>query len=87
MSRRFCRGSAPDPERRCGSITISTARTKRWCDAIGAAMRGPGPRVVESCTGEDASFENRYVLRGGRIAVAVQWVSPQLGSYRLEDLG
>ena len=46
-----------------------------------------GAEVVESCTGEDTSFENRYVLRGGRIAVAAQWVSPQLGSYRLEDLG
>jgi len=44
--------------------------------------------VVESCRGADTSFENRYVLNDdGQIAVSIQFVSPQLGSFRLEDLG
>lgn len=47
-----------------------------------------GAEVVESCSGADASFENRYALNSkGEIAVSVQWVSPQIGSFRLEDLG
>lgn len=46
-----------------------------------------GGEVVESCRGDHASFENRYVVRNGVIAVSVQWVSPKLGSYRIEDLG
>ena len=43
--------------------------------------------VVETCQGEVASFTNRYVLKGGKIVVSVQWVAPQLGSFKLEDLG
>lgn len=46
-----------------------------------------GAEVVESCTGESDSFENRYVLRNGQIAVSVQWLGPNLGSFRIEDLG
>lgn len=47
-----------------------------------------GGEVIEACSGEDASFENRYVLdRAGKIVISVQWVSPLLGSYRLEDIG
>lgn len=44
-------------------------------------------QVVETCRGDGTGFENRYVLRGGRIVTSVQWVSPLLGSFRLEDLG
>lgn len=47
-----------------------------------------GGEVVERCSGEDVTFENRYVLgRNGAITVSVQWVGPGLGSFRLEDLG
>lgn len=46
-----------------------------------------GGEVVESCSGGDVTFQNRYTLRGSQIAVSVQWVNPPLGSYRLEDLG
>jgi hypothetical protein len=47
-----------------------------------------GAEVVESCSGGETSFENRYFLNdNGEIAVSIQWVSPQLQSYRLEDLG
>ncbi|WP_375173921.1 YjbF family lipoprotein [Pseudooceanicola sp.] len=47
-----------------------------------------GGEVVETCTGQDARFTNRYALNSdGKIVVSVQWVSPKLGSYRLEDLG
>lgn len=43
--------------------------------------------VIETCQGDIANFTNRYVLKGGKIVVSVQWVAPQLGSFKLEDLG
>lgn len=52
------------------------------------AYNTEGQEVVESCSGGETSFENRYFLNeDGEIAVSIQWVSPQLQSYRLEDLG
>ncbi|EAQ03081.1 hypothetical protein OB2597_13093 [Pseudooceanicola batsensis HTCC2597] len=53
-----------------------------------AYSRAETGEVLERCEGPTASFTNRYTLnRAGGIAVSVQWISPGLQSYLIEDLG
>lgn len=48
---------------------------------------GPKPGVtVETCEGHGASFQNSYMVQGGRIAVSRQWIGPALGYVTIQTL-
>ncbi|AGT07679.1 YjbF family lipoprotein [Paracoccus aminophilus] len=52
--------------------------------SIGA---GPKPGVIlENCSGHGASFQNSYIVSGGRATVSRQWVSPALGYVTIQEL-
>lgn len=50
------------------------------CDYSGNA------RITETCYGKDHSFKNSYQMSAGKVVASRQWVSPDLGYIRLEDV-
>lgn len=49
----------------------------------------PGPKagvIVENCKGLGASFQNNYIVSGGRITVSRQWIGPALGYVTIQTL-
>lgn len=50
------------------------------CDYSGNAQ------ITETCYGKDHSFKNSYKMSGGKIVASRQWVGPDLGYIRLEDV-
>lgn len=50
---------------------------------------GPGPKagvIVENCEGLGVSFQNNYIVSGGRATVSRQWISPTLGYMTVQTL-
>ncbi|KRW93960.1 YjbF family lipoprotein [Paracoccus sp. PXZ] len=50
---------------------------------------GPGPKpgvMVESCEGFGLSFQNSYLVQGGRVTVSRQWIGPALGYVTIQEL-
>lgn len=50
---------------------------------------GPGPKagvIVESCQNGPATFQNNYIVQGGRVTVSRQWVGPDLGYVTIQEL-
>lgn len=59
-------------------------RPLQFACTVGA---GPNPGVtVETCEGHGISFQNSYMVQGGRIAVSRQWVGPALGYVTIQTL-
>ncbi|MBO9432180.1 YjbF family lipoprotein [Sulfitobacter sp. R18_1] len=50
------------------------------CDYSGNAQ------IIENCYGKDHSFKNSYQMSGGRVVASRQWIGPDLGYIRLEDV-
>nr|WP_111301686.1 YjbF family lipoprotein [Paracoccus saliphilus] len=54
-----------------------------------ACRTAPGPNagvLVESCEGHGISFQNNYMVQGGRIPVSRQWIGPALGYVTIQTL-
>lgn len=54
-----------------------------------ACRTAPGPNagvLVESCDGHGISFQNSYMVQGGRIPVSRQWIGPALGYVTIQTL-
>ncbi|WP_246098803.1 YjbF family lipoprotein [Paracoccus laeviglucosivorans] len=50
---------------------------------------GAGPRpgvMVESCENGPLTFQNNYMVQGGRITVSRQWIGPNLGYVTIQEL-
>ncbi len=50
---------------------------------------GPGPKagvILESCQNGPATFQNNYIVSGGRVTVSRQWVGPNLGYVTIQEL-
>jgi hypothetical protein len=43
-------------------------------------------QVTETCYGKDHSFKNSYQMSGGKVIASRQWIGPDLGYIRLEDV-
>ncbi|WPZ23574.1 YjbF family lipoprotein (plasmid) [Sulfitobacter faviae] len=50
------------------------------CDYSGNAQ------ITENCYGKDHSFKNSYQMSGGKVVASRQWIGPDLGYIRLEDV-
>ncbi|MFG6637684.1 YjbF family lipoprotein [Sulfitobacter sp. 1A12126] len=43
-------------------------------------------QITENCYGKDHSFKNSYKMSGGKVVASRQWIGPDLGYIRLEDV-
>ncbi|MFG6519351.1 YjbF family lipoprotein [Sulfitobacter sp. 1A13496] len=43
-------------------------------------------QITETCYGKDHSFKNSYQMSGGKVVASRQWIGPDLGYIRLEDV-
>jgi len=50
------------------------------CDYSGNAQ------ITETCYGKDHSFKNSYQTSAGKVIASRQWIGPDLGYIRLEDV-
>lgn len=50
---------------------------------------GPGPKpgvILESCQNGPLTFQNNYIVSGGRATVSRQWIGPDLGYVTIQEL-
>lgn len=86
-----------DVELALAALRGGGARASRnfgWLDGEGRMLRRSfdcvytrsGAGITERCHAIGLSFENAYILRGGRIVASRQWLGPVLGAISLEQL-